>query len=98
MKQQDTPQCCNVNHYDNQQVQTLINQGLTTFDASKRKNIYEQVATILAKEAPMAYIEFQTATDAMAADKVKNWKMYPIDSGEYNPIAMPYADQYVQVK
>ncbi len=96
-KKQYTPACCNINHYYNSKVDDLINQGLTTFDKSKRKDIYAKIAKILAQDVPMAFIEFQTASDAMNASRVKDWKTYPIDGGEYNPIAMPYADQYVKL-
>ncbi|MFB6136283.1 MAG: ABC transporter substrate-binding protein [Halobacteriaceae archaeon] len=96
-KKQFTPACCNLMHYDNEEVNSAIQKGLETYDIGDRKQIYQDMMETLVKESPMAYIRFGKAMDAFKTDTVKGWQSYPIDGNEYYGVYTPFANQFTYV-
>lgn len=92
-----TPACCNINHYENEEVDNLIDGALETFDIEERKSIYDELQRLIVQESPMAFIRFGKAMNAWWTDRVKNFAVYPIDGGEYGGIYAPYANKFTWV-
>ncbi|MEF8830281.1 MAG: ABC transporter substrate-binding protein, partial [Halobacteriales archaeon] len=93
-----TPACCNINHYANDEVDQLIDDGLSTYDLEERQSIYEELQRKVVKESPMAFIQFGQAMDGINTEIIKNWKVYPIDGGEYSGVYAPFANQAAWVE
>jgi peptide/nickel transport system substrate-binding protein len=94
---QFTPNCCNVNHYSNEEVDSLIERGLTTYDTQKRKQVYRDLQELLVKESPMAFIRFDKRLDAWQADAIEGFETYPVDGDEYAGLYAPYASKYASL-
>ncbi|WP_435062347.1 ABC transporter substrate-binding protein [Halobaculum sp. EA56] len=94
---QFTPACCNIPHYESEEVDNLIEQGLQTYDLEERKQIYQQLMEKVCKDAPITYIRFGKAMDAFRSDAVKGFQTYPIDSGEYTGIFSAAAEAFTYV-
>ena len=92
-----TPACCNINHYENPEVDQLIDDALETFDIEERQTLYEELQRTIVRESPMAFIRFGKAMNAWWTDRVKNFAVYPIDGGEYDGIYAPYANKFAWV-
>lgn len=92
-----TPACCNINHYQNDEIDDLIDSALQTFDIDERASLYEELQRKIVEESPMAFIRFGKAMNAWWTDTVKNFPVYPIDGGEYGGIYAPYADKFTWV-
>lgn len=90
--EQSTPNCCNVNHYENERIDELIDQGLRTLDTEKRKEIYRELQRVIVEESPMAFIRFGKEQAAMWTDRIERFRMYPINGAEYAGVYAPYAD------
>jgi len=97
LSDQATPKCCNINHYQNDQVDELIRKGTSTYGVDARKDIYTELQKLIVEESPMAFIRFGKEIDVFQADTVKGWQTYPINGGEYSGIYAPYAQQYTYV-
>ncbi|MBI9110225.1 ABC transporter substrate-binding protein [Maridesulfovibrio ferrireducens] len=65
-------------HYNNPEVDKLLNQGRHEFDTDKRKKIYDKIQTILLEDAPMAYLNYYTNIDAVGPN-VKGYVMHPVE-------------------
>ncbi|MFB3763873.1 MAG: ABC transporter substrate-binding protein [Methanotrichaceae archaeon] len=63
----------NLASYSNPQVDKLLEEGRTTFDKEKRKEIYQQLQTILAEDQPTAFIAFGNTLYAVS-DKLTGIK------------------------
>ena len=94
---QVTPNCCNVNHYSNDEVDSLIEQGLTTYDTAQRKQIYQDLQRLLAEQSPMAFIRFDKRLDAWQAGAIEGFETYPLDGDEYAGIYAPYAGKHASL-
>ncbi|WP_313694501.1 ABC transporter substrate-binding protein [Halorarum halobium] len=86
---QFTPACCNLAHYESEEANSLIEQGLQTYDLDERATIYQDLMELVCEEAPMTYIRYGKSMDAFRSDVVKGWQTYPIDSGEFNGVYSP---------
>ncbi|MGM0591670.1 MAG: ABC transporter substrate-binding protein, partial [Halobacteriota archaeon] len=89
-----TPNCCNIPHYKNEDVDALIEQGLQTYDLAERKEIYQQLIELICRDSPMAFVRFGKALDAVRAGTVNGFATYPIDGGEFTGIYAPYAEKF----
>lgn len=92
-----TPACCNINHYENEEIDDLIDSALETFDIEERKQYYEELQRKVVEESPMAFIRFGMAMNAWWTDTVKNFPVYPIDGAEYNGIYSPAGNKFTWV-
>lgn len=81
-----TPNGFNFPHYANDQVDQLLQQGLTTYDIEERASTYQGLMEILAEEAPMTYIRFGKQTNVFYDDRVNGFRTNPIDSDEFQAI------------
>lgn len=74
-------------NYQNSRVEDLLVQGIQEKDETQRKEIYNEIQTILAEEVPAVYL--QTTYSLMAANKkVQNLNIYPIDVFELREITI----------
>jgi peptide/nickel transport system substrate-binding protein len=94
---QFTPACCNVPHYSVDEVDTMIDNALQTYDIEERKSIYQDLQERIVQDSPMAFIRFGNAMDAVDADVVKGFSTYPIDGAEYAGVYAPYSDRFTWV-
>ncbi|MFB6236429.1 MAG: ABC transporter substrate-binding protein [Halopenitus sp.] len=94
---QATPACCNFGHYSNDKVDSLIEEGVQTYDLGKRKEIYQDLMKKLCEDAPATYIRFGKAMDAYRNDVVHGFNTYPIDSGEYKGVFSASTGQFTYV-
>lgn len=83
---QFTPACCNINHYENQAVTTLIEQGLTTYDTETRQQRYRELQRQIVRDSPMAFTRFGLREAVFNNDVVSGFEVYPIDGNFYSAI------------
>jgi peptide/nickel transport system substrate-binding protein len=93
---QHTPACCNINHYANEEVDQLIDDGTATTDIQERADIYESAQEAIVSDSPMAFIRFDEEVVAFRTDRLENWDAYPINGGLYTGLFAPWADSYAQ--
>lgn len=94
---QHTPQCCNINHYSNEEVDQMLDDGVSTYDIDERAQLYDELQRTIVDESPMAFIRFGMEMDAVADATVKGWSTYPINGGEYYGIYAPYAGKFTWI-
>lgn len=92
-----TPACCNVNHYENETVDNLLEEGITTFDTEERAGIYEDLQREVVSDSPMAFIRFGEEYDVWQSDRVHGFQTYPNDSYHFRALYAPYAGVYTYV-
>ncbi len=66
--------------YSNPQVDTLINQGRSTFDPAQRATIYQSLCKVLADDMPWN-IMWQTTRYWIVSNKVQNFQLTPAPGG-----------------
>jgi peptide/nickel transport system substrate-binding protein len=66
--------------YSNPQVDTLINQGRSTFDPGQRATTYQSLCKVLADDMPWN-IMWQTTRYWIVSNKVKNFQLTPAPGG-----------------
>jgi len=66
--------------YSNPQVDTLINQGRSTFDPAQRATIYQSLCKVLADDLPWN-IMWQTTRYWIVSNKVQNFQLTPAPGG-----------------
>lgn len=94
---QFTPNCCNINHYSNDEVDQLIDDGVATYDTAERQSIYEDLQRTVVEESPLAFTRFGLEQDAWQSDTVKDFRTYPINGGEYYGVYATWADEFTWV-
>lgn len=67
----------NYMNFKDEEVDRLLQEGLTTVDTEQRKTIYGQVQTILAREAASYYIMDPHQIVALRKN-VEGWEIYPV--------------------
>jgi peptide/nickel transport system substrate-binding protein len=68
----------NVMGYRNGELDELANQGKTTFDAVRRKEIYDRVQEIIHEESPVIVLFHKSMVSAVH-DDVKNYRIHPAE-------------------
>jgi len=91
--EQASPACCNTNSWANDEADQLIDEGLSSLDESARQEAYEELQRLIAREAPMSFVQFSYVYDVFRADRVQNWAGYPIDSMEFEALYAPHVNQ-----
>ncbi|MFB6108925.1 MAG: ABC transporter substrate-binding protein [Haloplanus sp.] len=91
--EQATPSCCNISHYSNPKVDRLLDEGLTTYDESKRREIYREAQRRVVADAPAAFVRYSHRMEAFSSD-VEGFRTYPLDSSEFTALYAPWADTY----
>ena len=87
--EQFTPNGFNMGHYENSEVDSLLQEGTSTYDIDERGEIYTDLVEILAEDAPMTYIRFGEETDVYDNSVVNGFRTYPINGSEYRGIYSP---------
>ncbi|WP_315167603.1 peptide-binding protein [Metaclostridioides mangenotii] len=80
----------NISSFKNAEVDKLIEEGISTFDTEKRKEIYAKYAKIMNEEAPWVYLYSQNISKANNP-KVKNFN--PSIFNEFNNVKDWYIEQ-----
>ena len=94
---QFTPACCNAAHYAVDEVDSMIDEALRTYDTEERAGLYEDIQRRIVADSPMAFISFGKAMDAFRAETVKGFSTYPIDGDEYKGVYAPSAGRFTYV-
>jgi len=94
---QHTPACCNINHYANDEIDQLIDDGTSTTDVEERAGIYEDAQKAIVSDSPMAFIRFDEEVVAYRTDRVGGWDAYPINGGLYTGLFAPWAGSYAEL-
>jgi peptide/nickel transport system substrate-binding protein len=84
-----TPNGFNMGHYANEEVDSLLQDGVETYDIDERGEIYKDLVEILAEDAPMTYIRFGEETDVYDKNAVTGFRTYPINGSEFKGIYSP---------
>lgn len=92
-----TPACCNINHYENSDVDDLVSQGLATFDIEERASIYEDVQRQVVSDSPMAFTRFGEELNVWRSDTVHGFRTYPNNSAQFLALFAPWADTFTWV-
>jgi len=92
-----TPTCCNVNHYESERVDSLLEEGITTFDTEERQGIYEDLQREVVSDSPMAFIRFGEEYNVWRTDYVHGFQTYPNNSYQFRALYAPYAGVYTYV-
>jgi peptide/nickel transport system substrate-binding protein len=87
------PDGFNWNYYENDAVDDLIDQGRRTSDVEERKDIYEDLAELLAEDCPAAFMWTSEEYAVHRADGVTNWRQHPNASFYFLGLYRPYIDQ-----
>ncbi|XVH32427.1 ABC transporter substrate-binding protein [Haloferacaceae archaeon DSL9] len=90
---QQTPACCNSNHYSNEEFDSLVSEAQEYFEPDERAELYRDAERIVAEEAPIAFLWNGTQNEVVRADRVKNWRTYPEDGYQLNALYKPYFGQ-----
>lgn len=72
----DVTPSSNYGHYKNAKMDELLEAGVSTADPAKRKQIYGEIAKILAEDLPYAYL-FYVADTMVITQKVKGLRTIP---------------------
>lgn len=72
----DVTPSANYGHYKNPKIDELLDKGVSTVDPAKRKEIYGEVAKILAEDLPYAYL-FYVADNIVITRRVKGLAEVP---------------------
>jgi peptide/nickel transport system substrate-binding protein len=72
----DVTPSANYGHYKNPKIDELLDKGVSTVDPAKRKEIYGEVAKILAEDLPYAYL-FYVADNIVITRRVKGLPEVP---------------------
>lgn len=65
--------------YANREVDDLLDQGRSTLDRDRRRELYQQAQRIVAKEAPMVFLYLNPQVSAMRR-RVRGFKVHPTAS------------------
>lgn len=92
-----TPGGFNMPHYENEEVDNLLAEGLSTYDTQQRAEIYRDLMEVLCRDAPMTYIRFGMEMDAFHTDRLEGFQTYPINGSEFQGIYAPASDAYTEL-
>jgi peptide/nickel transport system substrate-binding protein len=91
-----TPGCCNMAHYDDEDVNELLREGLRTYDVEERRRIYRECQRRIVADAPAAFVTFGKRLDAHRTDRIEGFETYPLDGGEYEALYAPASGVYTR--
>jgi peptide/nickel transport system substrate-binding protein len=66
----------NYTAYSNPEMDKLLDAGVETLDPAKRKDVYRQIAELLAKDVPYAFL-FEANFFSISSSKVKGIEPVP---------------------
>lgn len=92
-----TPACCNINHFTDEEVDRLIEEGTATTAIDERAQIYTDLQEAIVSTSPMAFVRYNEEYDVFRSDVVEGWQTYPIRGGKFYGVYAPWADQYADV-
>lgn len=96
--EQTTRNCCNINHYSNQRIDQLIDQGVATYDIEERAAIYQQLQNDIVSDSPVAFIRFEAEQSVYANATVNAWTEYPTDQGDFQGLYAPHAGKFTWIE
>ncbi len=86
-----TPACCNTNHYANEELDALIDEGKTETDPEARVDVYEELQKLVAEQSPLTFVRFGEELIAHREEALDNWTVSPFDSTRFSTIYNVYA-------
>ncbi|WP_265110425.1 ABC transporter substrate-binding protein [Halosolutus halophilus] len=81
-----TPACCNTNHYANDKLDSLIEEGKTETDPEARVEVYKELQKVVAKQSPLSFVRFGEELIAHRKEALGNWTVSPFDSTRFSTI------------
>lgn len=79
----------NINHYENEDVDRLIDEGVEEPDHDERIEIYEELQELLVRESPLSFVRFDEEIVTYRADAIEGFRTYPMTGNEYKSIYAP---------
>ncbi|WP_256391325.1 ABC transporter substrate-binding protein [Natronoarchaeum rubrum] len=92
---QFTPNGYNINHYSNEELDSLMQEGQTTFGADQRGPIYKDIAEILAQDVPVTFLWHGKRLMA-TRDVISDFQVHPSASADYSGIYSPALGQEIE--
>ena len=93
---QHVPDGFNWNLYENEEMDSLIQEGQTTIGADNRRPIYDDIQELVADDLPMANMWTSEQIDVVNPNNVNdvnNWQPHPNSSNRYDTLYSPHLDQ-----
>ncbi|MEF8901775.1 MAG: ABC transporter substrate-binding protein, partial [Halovenus sp.] len=87
------PDGFNWNLYENEEADTLVDQGKTETDVDERVEIYNDLQELLVEESPSAWMWTGDRIHIVLPDNVTNWQAYPNSSLKYWALYRPTVGQ-----
>ena len=91
------PNGLNANHYENERVDELIDEGVETVDRDERVEIYEELQELLVEESPLSFVRSHEEVVAYRADAIDGFRTYPVAGNEYKSIYAPTLGVYTEL-
>ncbi|ADB59778.1 extracellular solute-binding protein family 5 [Haloterrigena turkmenica DSM 5511] len=91
------PTGLNINHYENERVDELIDEGVATVDGDERVAIYEELQELLVKESPLSFVRAPEEIVTYRADAIDGFRTYPVPGDEYKSIYAPTLGVYTEL-
>lgn len=91
------PNGLNITHYENAEVDRLIDQGVEEPDHDERVDIYEQLQELLVEESPLSFVHFEEEVTIYQTDTVDGFQTFPVAGNEYKSIYAPTLGLYTEL-
>ncbi|MDZ7730029.1 MAG: ABC transporter substrate-binding protein [Natrialbaceae archaeon] len=89
---QGVPDGFNINHYSNESVDELLEEGVATVDEAERVATYDTLQSRLLEDVPVSVIRFGEEYHVWDTDDVSDWETYPLPAEAFRPIYDPASD------
>ena len=92
------PDGFNWNLYENEEMDELLDEGVSTVDVEERRDIYNDLQELVAEDAPLANMWTGDVIDILNPDSVESldqWSPHPNASNRYNTLYKPHLDEVV---
>lgn len=92
------PDGFNWNLYENEEMDDLLDAGVSTIDVDERREIYNDLQELVAEDVPLANMWTGDVIDIVNPDGVESldqWNPHPNASNRYNTLYKPHLDEVV---
>ena len=92
------PDGFNWNLYENEEMDELLDAGVSTVDVDERREIYNDLQELVAEDVPLANMWTGDVIDIVNPDGVESldqWSPHPNASNRYNTLYKPHLDEVV---
>ncbi|RQG92851.1 ABC transporter substrate-binding protein [Natrarchaeobius halalkaliphilus] len=95
--QHQAPDGFNFNHFADDRVDELIDDGRTESDQTRRIELYQDLQERLVQQLPISVIRFGEEVTVYRTESVERWRQYPLPGSEYEAVYAPYAGEYLEL-